>query len=53
MKLFVAFSTLVVFLAVLLALSMVMAYLTMWFVNFLFTPALLTYVFGAAKITFW
>jgi hypothetical protein len=44
---------LVIFLAALLGLGMLMAYPTMWIVNYLFTAQLLTFVFGVAKIGFW
>ena len=34
-------------------LAFLMAFPTMWAVNYLFSPALLTFVFGMAKIRFW
>lgn len=36
-----------------LGLALLLTYPTLWIVNYLFTAQLLTFVFGAAKITFW
>lgn len=47
------FASLVILAAIVLGISMLMAYPTMWIVNYLFTAQLLTFVFGAAKLSFW
>ena len=52
-KVVTALGAFVIVFAAILGISMLMAYPTMWIVNYLFTAQLLTYVFGLAKITFW
>lgn len=47
------FTAFVILLALALGFAMLLAYPTMWIVNYLFTAQLLTFVFGAAKISFW
>jgi hypothetical protein len=47
------FTVVVIGTALFVGLAMLMAYPTKWFINYLFTAQLLTYVLGAAKITFW
>jgi hypothetical protein len=50
---FELFSAFVILFAFVLGLAMLMAYPTMWTVNYLFAAQLLTIVFGVAKISFW
>ena len=52
-KVVAVFGLFVISLALVLGLAMLMAYPTMWVMNYLFTAQLLAFVFGAAKITFW
>lgn len=41
------------FIGLLFVLGLLFAYPVMWLVNYLFTPAVLTAVFGVAKISVW
>lgn len=52
-KLVAGFMLFVIVLGGAFALAMLMAYPTMWVVNYLFTAQLLIFVFGVAKIGFW
>ena len=45
--------TIVGVLLVIVALSLVMAFPTMWVMNYLFTPSLLASVFGVSQLIFW
>ena len=45
--------TIVIGLVLIVGLAFLGAWLTAYAVNYLFTPVLLTYVFGVAKITYW
>jgi hypothetical protein len=49
----VAVLALIGFLVLLIGFSFLFAYPTMWLVNWLFSSALLTFVFATAKITVW
>jgi len=47
---------LVVFLGIIalaFGISLLMVFPVMWLINYLFTPAVLMFLFGIAKITFW
>jgi hypothetical protein len=52
-KIVAGLGVLIIVLAAALGLAMLMAYPTMWLMNYLFTAQVLTFLFGAAKITFW
>lgn len=43
----------VLFVLLFIVLATFSAYFVMWLVNYLFTPALLLYIFGTAKLGFW
>jgi hypothetical protein len=52
-KLLMAVGTIVVVSIVAFGFSFLLAYPTMWMVNYLFTPATLLSLFGFAQLTFW
>jgi hypothetical protein len=52
-KFIAAAMVVVIALALLFGLALLMAYPTMWSVNYLFSAQLLFFVFGTAKIGFW
>lgn len=51
MKLFAALGALVFFVALVVGLGLLLAWPTAYLINFTFTPAVLTAVFGVAKMT--
>lgn len=51
MKLIAGFVAVVTVIAFIVGLSFLLAYPTMWLVNYLFASAFLTFVFGAAKLS--
>jgi hypothetical protein len=51
--LFAGVTSIVIFVAVLVAASIISAYPTMWLVNYLFAPSLLLLVFGVAHVGLW
>jgi hypothetical protein len=48
-----AVGAIVVFIGLVALLAVLTAYPTKWVVNYLFTPGILTVLFGTAKIGFW